>query len=291
MKKYYIKKQDKVGGPFSLKQISSGIRKGQLESAVLLSQSPEGPWESIETTWRMMGPQVQANAPATQENVAGNDGVNSPEAVNTEYEIGEAVAPDGLNSHQGNFVDTLQDASATQRNYVVSSGANQSDASDGSGSHSSPEEMPPGLARFVKEATSRTKNVFRNKWPRLIIGVVVLIVGSAFAGIFLKDMGVMRGGEVFGLWVFEAVILGCVGIFFALKRRSLTVQESKSQREAALRMEATQEGKFSEKEHIIRQTNALEAIERYLRFIYGCTLAGIILALINWITGIVISMM
>ena len=47
MAKYFIKRNDKINGPFTSAQIAGGIESRKLVATDLFSVSKEGPWEAI----------------------------------------------------------------------------------------------------------------------------------------------------------------------------------------------------------------------------------------------------
>jgi len=47
MSQYFIKRGEKIHGPFSTKQVKSGLESGKLKDADLISESKEGPWQTV----------------------------------------------------------------------------------------------------------------------------------------------------------------------------------------------------------------------------------------------------
>jgi len=62
MTQYFIKRNNKVNGPFTLDQIRSGIKSKKLVAADLASTSKDGPWQPLADFYQKKKVQTQATA-------------------------------------------------------------------------------------------------------------------------------------------------------------------------------------------------------------------------------------
>jgi len=59
MSQYFIKRGEKIHGPFSTKQVKSGLESGKLKDADLISESKEGPWQTVTEQFQEPAPVVE----------------------------------------------------------------------------------------------------------------------------------------------------------------------------------------------------------------------------------------
>ena len=59
MSQYFIKRSEKIHGPFSTKQVKSGLESGKLRDADLISESKEGPWQTVTEQFQEPAPVVE----------------------------------------------------------------------------------------------------------------------------------------------------------------------------------------------------------------------------------------
>ena len=59
MSQYFIKRGEKIHGPFSTKQVKSGLESGKLKDADLISASKEGPWQTVTEQFQEPAPVVE----------------------------------------------------------------------------------------------------------------------------------------------------------------------------------------------------------------------------------------
>ena len=48
MSEYFIKRGEKIHGPFSTKQVKSELESGKLKDADLISERKDGPWQTVD---------------------------------------------------------------------------------------------------------------------------------------------------------------------------------------------------------------------------------------------------
>ena len=59
MSQYFIKRGEKIHGPFSTKQVNSGLESGKLKDADLISESKSGPWQTVTEQFQEPAPVVE----------------------------------------------------------------------------------------------------------------------------------------------------------------------------------------------------------------------------------------
>jgi hypothetical protein len=60
MSHYFIKRGEKVHGPYSTKQVKSGLESGKLKDADLISESKSGPWQTVTAQLQEPAPVAEA---------------------------------------------------------------------------------------------------------------------------------------------------------------------------------------------------------------------------------------
>ena len=62
MAQYFVKRNDKVNGPFTSDQINSGVKSKKLLTTDLLATSKDGPWKPLSDLYQKKKVQTQATA-------------------------------------------------------------------------------------------------------------------------------------------------------------------------------------------------------------------------------------
>jgi hypothetical protein len=62
MAQYFVKRNDKVNGPFTSDQVNSGVKSKKLKATDLLATSKDGPWKPLSDFYQKKKVQTQATA-------------------------------------------------------------------------------------------------------------------------------------------------------------------------------------------------------------------------------------
>ena len=62
MSQYFIKRGEMIHGPFSTKQVKSGLESGKLKDADLISESKDGPWQTVTEQFQEPAPEGEVNS-------------------------------------------------------------------------------------------------------------------------------------------------------------------------------------------------------------------------------------